>query len=67
MNKIIKDGYEGRQKIQDSAAANYDQSIRGVETFRNPVTGDTVELSNLYGHAWANSQGEYILSDQAGS
>jgi hypothetical protein len=40
--------------------------MRGVETYRNPATGETVELSNLYGNAWVNNRGEYLLSDQAG-
>jgi hypothetical protein len=25
-----------------------------------------VELSNLYGHAWINDKGEYLLADHAG-
>ena len=66
INKIIKEGYEGRQKVNDAAAANYSQSQRDVESFRNPATGETVELSNLYGYAWINDKGEYLLADHAG-
>jgi hypothetical protein len=66
INKIIKEGYEGRQKTNDAAAANYSQTQRDVETFRNPTTGETMELSNLYGHAWVNDKGEYLLADHAG-
>ena len=43
----------------------FDQYIRGVQTFENPVTGEKVELSNQYGRAWANDAGEYVLSDSA--
>ena len=65
-NRIIKEGYEGREKIKDAAAANYTQTQRDLETFRNPNTGETMELSNLYGHAWVNDKGEYLLADHAG-
>lgn len=42
------------------------QGTRGVETYRNPSTGETIDLSNQYGHAWVNNRGEYLLSDQEG-
>jgi len=58
--------YENQQKVQDSTSANYSQYIRGVETYQNPSTGERVELDSNYGHAWVNSQGIYLLSDQAG-
>jgi len=37
------------QKAQDASAAAFSQYIRGVETYRNPQTGESVELSNQYG------------------
>jgi hypothetical protein len=40
-----------------------DQNIRDVQTFRDPSTGQTMELSNQYGHAWLNGNNEYIMSD----
>jgi hypothetical protein len=46
-----------------NSAHAFDQNIRGVQTFRNPSTGGTMELSNLYDHAWLNSSNEYIMSD----
>lgn len=45
------------------AAYGADQAVRGVQTFRNPSTGRTVELSNLYDHAWANGSDQYIVTD----
>jgi hypothetical protein len=42
------------------------QGTRGVETYRNLSTGETIDLSNQYGHAWVNNRGEYLLSDQEG-
>jgi hypothetical protein len=63
---IIKQTYENRQKAQDASAAAFSQYIRGVETYRNPQTGESVELSNQYGRAWVNNSNEYILSDSPG-
>jgi len=46
-----------------NSAFGFDQNIRGVQTFRDPTTGNTMELSNLYDHAWLNGSNEYIMSD----
>lgn len=40
-----------------------DQGIRGVQTFRDPSTGNTMELSSQYDHAWLNGNNEYVMSD----
>jgi hypothetical protein len=40
-----------------------DQSLRNVQTYRDPSTGQTMELSNQYGHAWLNGNNEYVMSD----
>lgn len=46
------------------AARGADQLVRGVQTFRDPSTGRTVELSNLYDHAWADGGADrYIVTD----
>ena len=42
-----------------------DQNIRGVQTFLDPKTGNKVELSNLYDHAWLNGANEYVMSEDA--
>jgi hypothetical protein len=47
----------------EAAAFGADQNIRGVQTFRDPKTGGTMELSNQYDHAWLNGSNEYIMSD----
>ena len=58
--------YENRQKAEDQTSTQFSQYIRGVETYKNPTTGATVDLDSNYGHAWVNNRGEYLLSDQAG-
>ena len=45
------------------SAMQADQNIRGVQTFRDPATGHTMELSNLYDHAWMNGSNQYVMSD----
>jgi hypothetical protein len=52
-----------QQRGSLNAAYGADQGIRGVQTFRNPATGATMELSNQYDHAWLNGSNEYIMSD----
>lgn len=47
----------------EQSAFGQDQIIRGVQTFRDPATGGTYELSNLYDHAWLNGSNEYVMSD----
>lgn len=61
---IRKQMYENQQKGQDRTNLQFSQNQRGVETYRNPDTGETVDLNNNYGHAWVNNSGVYLLSDQ---
>jgi len=65
IRNIQKQGWENQQRSQDHISNQFSEYQRGVETYRNPATGETVELSNQYGHAWVNNRGEYLLSDQA--
>jgi hypothetical protein len=52
-----------QQRGSLNAAFGADKGIRGVQTFRNPATGATMELSNQYDHAWLNGSNEYLMSD----
>jgi len=65
-SRIIDETYQRRQASQDRISQQWSQVRRGVETFRNPGTGETVELSNQYGNAWSNGKNEYLLSDTPG-
>jgi Cysteine rich repeat len=49
----------------DASVFHEDQNIRGVQTFRDPTTGRTQELSNLYDHAWQNGSNGYIMSNDS--
>jgi hypothetical protein len=63
IRNIQNETYQRRQESQDRLSEKWSQTIRGVETFRNPSTGETVELSNRYGNAWSNGKGEYVLTE----
>lgn len=66
IRNIQRESYENQQRGQDQSAAGYSQYLRGTETYQNPATGQKVDLDSKYGNAWTNSNGEYLLSDQAG-
>ena len=59
----INDVTANSMRGANQAAFGQDQNIRGVQTFRNPQTGATFELSNLHDHAWLNGTNEYVMSD----
>jgi hypothetical protein len=59
VNEVTANSMRGANQ----AAFGQDQNIRGVQTFRNPQTGATFELSNLHDHAWLNGGNEYLMSD----
>ena len=62
INEVTANAMRG----SDQAAFGQDQLIRGVQTFRNPSTGETFELSNLHDHAWLNgNSNEYVMSDDS--
>ena len=63
IRRIQNETYQHQQHAQEVQHQQFSQYIRDVETYRDPNSGDRVELSNQYGHAWSNGAGEYILSD----
>jgi hypothetical protein len=52
-----------REAGANHAVFGESQIIRGVQTFRDPSTGATFELSNQYDHAWLNGSNQYVMSD----
>ena len=63
VRKTQREMYEHQQQAQDDEHAQFSQYLRGVETYKDPNTGEKVELDSRYGHAWSNGAGEYILSE----
>lgn len=64
--RIIGEGYQNRQRSEDRNSERWSDAMRGVQNFRNPTTGEDVKLGNQYAHAWANGNGEYVMSDGPG-
>lgn len=60
---IINKGYADRSASQDRAQREFVESIRGVETYDDPINGGTVQLDNTYRHAWQLNDGSYVLTD----
>ncbi len=51
-------GYQNRQATMDRINARWDRTIREVEVYHNPNTGENIELSSGYGSGWVNKSGE---------
>ena len=60
---IITRAYAAQQETQARVANAYSESVRGVETYYDPHTRESVQLTGGYRQAWSNGRGEYILSD----
>jgi hypothetical protein len=57
-------GVTARQQAGSMQSAyGVSQGIRQVQTFRDPSSGATFELSNQYDHAWLNGSDQYVMSD----
>jgi hypothetical protein len=55
--------WQQRQERMDALADQFSQTVRGVESFEDPIRTQTVELPGGLGQAWANELSEYIVSD----
>ena len=64
ISDMMRKSYEERQASQDRINRNFSEYVRGVETYRDPDRGQTVELPSGYNNAWYNgSTSEYIVTD----
>jgi hypothetical protein len=61
--RIRSETYAQKQEAQAQSHQQFSQYLRGVETYKDPNSGEKVELDSRYGHAWSNGNGEYILSE----
>jgi hypothetical protein len=66
VSATINESYRNQQAVQDRAAANFSDAIRGVQAYQNPRTGEQVELLGGFDNAWVNPRGEYLLSNTPG-
>jgi hypothetical protein len=63
IGQIYTQAYWQQQRVQGGLAHQFSESIRGVETFVDRISGERVELTGGYRQAWSNGRGEYILSN----
>lgn len=56
-------GWQQRSAARDQVAEKFSQVIRGVETYHDPNSGQTVELPGGYQQAWSTPLGEFVLSE----
>jgi hypothetical protein len=62
--EIINGMYDDRQLSSDRNQREFIESIRGVETYNDPVYGGPVQLDATYDHAWrVNGQDAYIMTN----
>jgi hypothetical protein len=64
--QMYSDSYWKRQASQDQLARNFSDTIRGVDRYQSPYEKYPVQLPSGYQHAWAGSDGTYVLSNDAG-
>jgi hypothetical protein len=60
---MIHDSYQNITNSREHSMEGRSQYMRGVQTFRNSATGETVEPSNQYDRAWAGPDGTYLVTD----
>jgi hypothetical protein len=61
--QIHSQAWQQQQRVQSSLAQQYSETVRGIETFVDRLSGERVELAGGYRQAWSNGRGEYILSN----
>ena len=64
--EILSGIYSARDVSSDRSQREYIESVRGVETYDDPVTGDPVELDYNYNYAYrVDGSDAYILTNDA--
>ena len=66
IDQTIISGYKDRQASEDRVFDSFSESIRGVETYADPVSGGNVQLPSGFSNVWVNTSGEYFLTNDAG-
>jgi len=66
MGDIRRQVAANQARSDDHVFGQFSQATLGLETYRNPISGETFDLSNNYGRAWVNNRNEIVLSDQDG-
>jgi hypothetical protein len=63
ITSTIRQAYQDHEAAMDRINAQFDNYVRGVDNYRDPRSGSTVQLPSGYNQVWANANGEYVLSN----
>ena len=55
--------FESRGKVYDKVSEKFSDNTLGIDRYFDPYEGRQVELPSGFNHAWCNSNGEYVVSD----
>ena len=66
LDDIRQRQYANQQRVEDHVFAQFSQATLGLETYRNPASGETFDLSNQYRNAWVNNRNEVVMTDEEG-
>jgi hypothetical protein len=64
ISDTIMSSYKTGQAVADKEISGFDDYIRGVDKYQD--NDAPVDLPSGYAHAWADSNGNYIVTDQHG-
>ena len=65
-DQTIMQSWQNRNRAEERASREFSEYIRDSENYYDAVNDRQVELPGGYDHAWSNSLGEYILTDDPG-
>ena len=65
ISDALLQGYKNHQSVMDRINEHWDRAVRQVESYRNPVTGENIELPSGFSAGWVNKNGDYLISQSA--
>lgn len=65
ISKSISDSYWNRQRVQDRAANNFSNYIRGTQDLQDPTTGTVYNVEYGPKYHWINSGGNILSTDSS--
>ena len=63
VSDTVRRSYETQQSSNDRVFRSISEGIRGVNSYYDPYKGYSVEVPNEFRYVYANSLGEYIVTD----
>lgn len=63
ISDLMSESFENRMASNDRIDTMFSETIRGVESYSDPVLGQQVELPAHYDNSWRLSDGSYVLTN----